>query len=128
MLGIVIVTGAAYSYKQVDFGGKTSIFFRILFGDQDLMKRVPPKAPFQEGKAGFKPPEGFKGGHDGSPGARPGGQHGPPPGGKGIHGKPGTGKIISLRNVIPYFFILAFFIMITRILDVSIRKASRTRA
>ena len=126
VLVIVIVAGAGYSYKKLDFGGKTTILFKIAFGDQSKVMRPPPKLPPQGGKGDLKPPEGFKGSQGPefkpAPGRR--GQ-GPPPGGKGRPGKPGMGKIIYLGNVIPYFFILAFFILITRVLDVFIRKVVR---
>jgi hypothetical protein len=133
VLVAVIVTGAVYSYKSLDFGGKTTILFKIVSGDQDMMMRRPPKLP-PGGTSAFKPPEGFRGGqHDEF--TRPDGVG--PPGeqgvqglsrGKGMHGKPGAGKIISLRNVIPYAFILAFFILVTRVLDVSIRKRLQVRS
>lgn len=124
-----IITGAVYSYKFLDFGGKTTIFFKIVAGDQNMMRMPPKPAP---GNADFRPPEGFRGGErrEFRPGAErfghPGeqGAHGPFRG-KGMHGKPGAGNIISLRNVIPYAFILAFFILVTRALDVSIRKKQR---
>ena len=127
VLVIVIVVGTVYSYKRVDFGGKTAIFFRIVFGDESTMVKMPPKALMQGERGAFKPPGGFKGERKAPlrPGAR--GDHGPPRG-KGMHGKPGMGKVISLRNVIPYTFILAFFILITRVLDVSIRKTFRSRS
>jgi len=135
VLVVVIVVGAVYSYKRLDFGGKTTIFFKIAFGDQNTMMRIPPKKPPPGDMGTFKPPEG---GHEGRAiqkerGGREGrlreggrGGHGPPRG-KGKRGKPGMGKIIYLGNVIPYAFILAFFILITRVLDVSIRKTLRSR-
>jgi len=39
---------------------------------------------------------------------------------------PRTGEIISLQDVIPYSFILAFFVMITRFLDLFCRKVFRS--
>ena len=110
-LVIVIVAGGLISYKQLDFGGKTTIFFKIAFADENTMMRMPPKK-MPPGDGTFKPPRGAKG------------EHGPP-GGKGRHGKPGMGKVIYLGKVIPYTFILAFFILITRVLDSSIRKRIR---
>ena len=95
------------------------------------MMRGPGKFPPAQGDQGeFKAPEGFKGGRRGEfrpePGNGFGSPGGPgmqgPPRGKGMHGKPGMGEIISLRKVIPYFFILAFFTLVTRALDISIRK------
>ena len=128
---IVIVVGAVISYKQLDFGGKTSIFFKIVFGDQSQMMNMPRKIPpFQGGQGAFKPPEGFQGGHRGE--FRPGrggnfennGKSGfqEPPMGKRGHGKPGMGKTISLAKVIPYFFILAFFALATRVIDRLIKR------
>ena len=127
VLVIVIVTGAVYSYGRVDFGGKTAIFFRIVFGDESTMMKMPPKSPVQGEEGAFEPPRGFRGERKAPlrPGAK--GDHGPP-GRKGMHGKPGMGKIVSLRNVIPYAFILALFVLVTRVLDVSIRKMLRSRS
>ena len=127
VLVTVIVAGAVYSYKRVDFGGKTMVFFRIVFGDEATMMKVPPKVPMQGERGAFEPPRGFEGERKAPfrPGAR--GDQGPP-GRKGMQGKPGMGKVISLRNVIPYAFILALFILVTRVLDVSIRKTLRSRS
>ncbi|MFC1494695.1 hypothetical protein ACFL6W_05395 [Thermodesulfobacteriota bacterium] len=116
VLVVVIVIGAMYSYKRLDFGGKTTIFFKIAFGDQETMMRMPPKKSPPPDTGTLKPPEGrqedpvTRGGRDG---------HGPP---RGKRGKPGMGKVIYLGNVIPYTFILAFFILITRVFDMAIRK------
>ena len=126
-LVVVIVTGTVYSYKRVDFGGKTTIFFRIVFGDESTMMKMPPKVPMQGEKGAFKPPAGFKGERKAPFRQEVRGDHGPPRG-KGMNGKPGMGKVISFRNVIPYAFILAFFILITRVLDVSIRKTLRSKS
>jgi hypothetical protein len=128
---IVIVVGAVISYKQLDFGNKTAILFKIAFGDQTQMMQRPKFPPFAggPGQGEFKPPQGFEGRQRGEFGKGRGelGNHGGPgfqgpPGGKGMHVKPGMGKTISLAKVIPYFFILAFFILATRVIDVSIRR------
>ena len=123
VLVVVIVVGAVYSYNWLDFGGKTTIFFEIAFGDQSMM-RMPPKRPPAAGMGEFKPPEG---GHEGRAVSGDRGRPGPPKG-KGMRGKPGMGKIIYLGNVIPYTFILAFFILITRVLDVAVRKTKKSRS
>ena len=69
---IVIVIGAVISYKQLDFGGKTSIFFKIAFGDQSQMMKMPRKVPpLQDRQSGFRAPEGFQGGPGGE--FKPGG-------------------------------------------------------
>lgn len=151
---IVIVVGAVISYKQLDFGNKTAILFKIVFGDQTQMMQRPKFPPFPggPGQGEFKPPQGFEGrqrgefgkgrgefmqgrgefGNHGGPGFQgppmmgkgmPGFQG--PPGGKGMRGKPGMGKTISLAKVIPYFFILAFFILATRVIDVTIRRVKK---
>lgn len=127
VLVIVIVVGTVYSYKRVDFGGKTTIFFKIVFGDESAMMKMPPKKSPPGEMGSFNPPEGFKGGQEGRAIQGGRGGHGPQRG-KEMRGKPGMGKIISLRNVIPYAFILAFFILVTRVLDVSIRKTSRSKS
>ena len=122
-LVVIIVIGAVYSYNKLDFGGKTTIFFKIAFGDPDTM-RMPPKKPPPANMGEFKPPEGGQEGR-----VMKGGRGGhEPPGGKVKRGKPGMGKIIYLGNVIPYTFLLAFFILITRVLDVAIRKTIRSRS
>ena len=88
------------------------------------MMRMPPKKPPLGEMGDFRAP---KRGHEGR--AIEGGRRGHGPSrAKGMHGKPGMGKIISLRNVIPYTFILAFFILVTRVLDVSIRKTLKSRS
>lgn len=127
VLVFVIVIGAVYSYKRVDFGGKTTIFFKIVFGDESTMMKMPPKVPMQGEKGAFKPPPNFKGEQKAPLRAGDRGDRGAPRG-KGMHGEPGMGKVISLRNVIPYAFILAFFILITRVLDVSIRKTLKSKS
>jgi len=124
ILVVVITAGAGYSYKRLDFGRKTAIFFKIAFGDENTLMRMPPKKPPRGETGSFNPP---KEGHESRAIGGRRGSHGPE-GEKGTHGKPGMGKIISLRNVIPYAFILAFFIMVTRLLDISIRKAIRRRS
>ena len=117
LLVVVIVTGAVYSYKRLDFGGKTTIFFKIAFGDRDIMRMLPKKPPPSDSSE-FRSPEGAKedrvmrGGR---------GDQGPPKA-RGRGGKPGMGKIIYLGNVIPYAFILSFCILITRVFDAAIRK------
>jgi len=127
LLVAVIVIGAVYSYKRVDFGGKTTIFFKIVFGDESTMMKIPPKVPMQGENGAFKPPPDFRGGRKAplGPGGR--GDHGPPRG-KGMRGKPGMGEIISLRNVIPYAFILSLFILVTRVFDVAIRKTKKSKS
>jgi hypothetical protein len=139
-LVIAIVVGAVISYKQVDFGNKTAILFKIVFGDQAQMMQRPKFPPFPGGQAQgeFKPPQGLEGRHRGEFGPGRGefgqgrgeGNHGGPgfqglPGGKGMHGKPGMGKTISLVKVIPYFFILTFFILATRVIDLTVRRIKK---
>jgi hypothetical protein len=162
VLVVVIVVGAGYSYKKVDFGRKTTIFFEMNFGDGGAtgrspgapggMKREPRpgrerglRPPNMEGSSA-RPPMG-RGGEEasGRAGLPPGSQPGDegdfrraqgkkmPPGGGGPRGNmsmwrnPRTGEIISVREVIPYSFILAFFVMITRFLDLFCRKVFRSR-
>ena len=145
---IAIVVGAVISYKQLDFGNKTAILFKIVFGDQPQMMQRPKFPPFQggPGQGEFKPPQGFEGRHRGEfgPGRGEFGNHGgpgfqgppmmgkgmpgfqgPPMMGKGMRSKPGMGKTISFAKVIPYFFILAFFILATRVIDVTVRRVKK---
>ena len=119
ILVIVIVVGSVYSYKKLDFGGKTTIFFKIAFGDQKTMMRTPPKKQPAPERGEIKPAEGgqerpaMRGGRGGRGGDEPP---------KEKRGKPGRDKVIYLGNVIPYTFILAFFILVTRVFDLAIRK------
>ena len=161
VLVVVIVVGAAYSYKKVDFGRKTAIFFERNFGDGGAMGRSPGspdgmmrksrpgrerglRPPNMEGSPARPPMEGTGEEASGRPGLPPGSQpggegdfrrargKGKPPGGGGARGNmsmwrdPRTGEIISVREVIPYSFILAFFVMITRFLDLFCRKVFRS--
>ncbi len=73
---------------------------------------------------GFQP--GGEGGQRGS--FQPGGREGGPPGG-GPGGAPGGSWYkISLRNVGPYTCLLAFFVLITCIIDKSIKRFSRKKS
>jgi hypothetical protein len=123
-LVIIIVAGAAYSYKKVDFRQKTAmLYFSLGFGSEDGTGALngPPG-----GKKGFPP-----GGKKGPPPTLSATQGTAPPGGTIPQGErsmlrnPRTGKLISLNDVIAYTFILAFFVMVTRFLDLFIRKVCR---
>ena len=162
VLVAVIIVGAGYSYKKVDFGRKTTIFFEMNFGDGGATGRFPGspggmmRGPRPGRERGLRPPnmEGFSGRHpvgrrweeaSRRPGSPPGFQPDGegdfrraqgvrmPPGGDGPRGNmsmwrnPRTGEIISMKDVIPYSFILAFFVMITRFLDLLCRKVFRSR-
>ena len=162
VLVVVIVVGAGYSYKKVDFGRKTTIFFEMNFGDGGATGRFPGppggmmRGPRPGGEGALSPPniERFpgrppmgRGGEEASrrpgspPGFRPGGDGDfrrakgmrMSPGGGGPRGNmnmwrnPMTGEIISMKDVILYSFILAFFVMITRFLDLLCRKVFRSR-
>jgi len=149
VLVAVIVVGAGYSYRKVDFARKTTIFFEMNFGDGGATGRFPGspggmmRGPRHGRERGLRPPntEGFSGRPGLPPGFRPDGEGDfrrgqdmrMPPGGGGPRGNmsmwknPRTGEIISMKNVILYSFILAFFVMLTRFLDLFCRKVFRSR-
>ena len=141
---IVIVSGAVYSYKKVGFGRKIGMLFQTAFGDANNMGGPggrPPMGGDMEGRQrpGYRPggegdqSQSWEGGSQGPPQMqgsmegrqrpdfRQGGERGgrPP---QGMGRGPGPGGIISLREVIPYTFILAFFIMITRLTETFIKR------
>jgi hypothetical protein len=147
---VVIVAGAVYSYNKVGFGRSTAMMFQVVFGDAGSMGGPgggrPPMGPdMRGGQATGAPPEGVL--SQGQSGER-GFQGGPPlqgnmegrrpnfqPGGEGGQRPQGDmrpggapGGIISLRNVIPYTFIFAFFVMLTYVVERTIRKISRSRS
>ena len=80
------------------------------------------------GQAGSQPPRMGQGTQGGMPGFEQGGRQGGPPGGKGPGG-PGGGKWykISLRSVGPYACLLAFFILITCVIDGGVKRFSRSK-
>lgn len=135
---VLIVGGAVYSYNKVGFGRKTAMLFQTAFGDPSSMGGPgggrpmdgrgpgvrPEGASGQGGAPGggeFKGSPPAQGGGEGQnrgsqpPGGQSGGRPSQGPGGGG----PG-GSIISVRNVIPYTFILAFFVLITCVIEKSI--------
>jgi hypothetical protein len=134
---IVIVGGAVYSYNKLGFGRKTAMLFQVAFGDAANMGgpgggpggQAPGARP-EGGPGQIAPGEGgFQGGQQGQenvqgqrPNFKPGNEAGGrPPQGPGRGSGPGGG-IISVRNVIPYTFILAFFALITCVIEKSIRR------
>jgi len=131
---VVIVGGAVYSYSKVDFGRKTAMLFQMAFGDANSMAGPgggpPGGARGPGGDHGQPPGQGgvtqggqqVQGGVEGqNRGFQPGGeQGGRPPQGMGKGGGPG-GSLISVRNVIPYTFIFAFFVLIVCVIEKSIK-------
>jgi len=135
---VVIVVGAVYSYNKVGFGRNTAMLFQTAFGDATSMGG-PGGGPAGGGQAPGVRPEGGPGqassGEGGSqgrpamegageqqrPNFQPGGAGGARPQGDMKMGG-GPGGIISVRNVIPYAFILAFFVLITCIIEKTIRR------
>lgn len=137
---VVIVVGAVYSYNKVGFGRKSAMLFQMAFGDANGMAG-PGGAPPIGGRGPGMPPVGASGqgvtpegtGFQGGPpaqgsvegqgrGFQPGGESGgrPPQG----NGGGGPGGIISVRNVIPYTFIFAFFVLITCVIEKTIRRVN----
>jgi hypothetical protein len=138
---VVVVGGAVYSYNKVGFGRKTAMLFQVAFGDANSMGgpggappaggRGPGMGPVGSAGKGGAPEEGgfqrtppAQGGVEGqNRGPQPGGESGgrPPQG-----GGPG-GSIISVRNVIPYTFIFAFFVLITSVIEGSLKTFGKSR-
>jgi hypothetical protein len=116
LIVIVIVVGAVISYKQLDFGNKTAICSGFSWRpDPDDAAAKVPALSGRSGQGEFKPPAGFEGRPRGEfgqgeailalQGARfSGAAHD----GKGMRGKPGMGKTISLVKVIPISLYLPF--------------------
>jgi hypothetical protein len=147
---VVIVAGAVYSYNKVGFGRSTAMLFQVVFGDSSSMggpgggrppmganmqgaqpPGMPPEGGLrqgQSGESGFRGGPPIQGNMEGQrPNFQPGGEGGQRPQGDMRPGG-GPGGIISLRNVIPYTFIFAFFVLITGIIDRTIRKISQSRS
>jgi hypothetical protein len=117
---VVIVVGAVYSYSEVGFGRKTAMLFQVSFGDANSMGvhgegRPPTGQNLGSGQApNFRP--------EGGPGQGPFGERGGrPPQGLEKGGGPGGG-IISVNKVIPYAFILAFFTLMTCVIEKTIKR------
>jgi hypothetical protein len=123
-LVIFIIVGAVYSYNKVDFGQKTAMLFKVVFSGDEGMRGAPGGGPPQGG-----PPPAMGGPWQSPsrPGFRPNMAQGPGPGygpPREMRGgqQPPSKKLISLQNIIPYAFILVFFVLITRFVELIIRK------
>jgi len=155
---IIIVSGAVYSYKKVEFGRKLSMVYQLATGKMSGPGGAPPgggrqppgnrseggqvrgaggerdfqgQPPMRGSAEGWAPnmQPGREGGEWG--GERPGGltgqklqrEIGRPGGAGGPAGSPGGSWYkISLRNIVPYTFILAFFTLITYVTEKSIKR------
>ena len=53
-LVIVIVVGAGYSYKKVDFGRKTTMFLKMNFGARTEVFHIPPFLPMGCARRGLQ--------------------------------------------------------------------------
>jgi hypothetical protein len=135
---VVIVGGAVYSYNKVGFGRKTAMLFQVAFGDANSMGG-PGGGPPMGGRGPGVRPEGapgqggasrggeFQGSPPSQGGAEGQNRGSQPPGGQpgerprqGMEGGGPGGSMISVRNVIPYAFIFAFFVLITCVIERSI--------
>jgi len=139
-LVIFIIVGAVYSYNKVDFGQKTAMLFKVVFSGDEGMRGAPGGRPPQGGappsmggtgesqsRPDFRPDiHNSDGSQQPQPGFRPDMPRGRGPGsgppGEMRGGQPPGRKLIALQNVIPYAFILAFFVLITRFVELIIRK------
>lgn len=151
VLFIVLAAGAFYSWQKVDFNRKTAMFFQVVFGGENSMGGPGGRPPMGENRGGDmsrpEPPAGqasgpgFQGGSPSgpsemaeggergassdfgrgeNPGNRPAGNGGP-----GGHGAPGGN--ISLGNVAKFTVIMAFFVMLTRLLDRLVHRMKQFR-
>jgi hypothetical protein len=117
---VIIVGGAVYSYSKVEFGKKTAMLFQIVLGDANSMGGPGGVRPPREQNTGDGHAQGFR--PEGGPGQAPSGERGGrPPQGMGRDGGPG-GRIISVNKVIPYTFIFAFFILLTCVIEKTIKR------
>ena len=147
ILFVLLAVGAFYSYQKVDFSRKTAMFFHVVFGSENAMGRGPGYPPMSENKGGESDRSGrldgqgpgaiFQGGRSGHPPMGEGVERGAPPhfgreGGRGFgphkggRGGRGTGSVISLGNVALYAVIMAFVVMIVRLLDWFVFRSRRT--
>jgi hypothetical protein len=130
---VVIVGGAVYSYQKVNFGRGLGMLYQLASGNASSMGGPgggsPPNGGGQQPGGG---PGGTQGGTQKQPpmgqnvqGGRPdfqqGGRQGGPPGGNG-QGPGGSWYKISVRNIIPYTFILAFFVLITCVIERTVKR------
>lgn len=151
VLFIVLAGGAFYSWQKVDFSRKTAMFFQVVFGGENSMGGSGGRPPMGENRGGDmsrpESPDGqaarpdFQGGVPSeSSEMAEGGERGAPPdfgrgensgnrppgnGGPGGHGAPGGN--ISLENVAKFTIIMAFFVMLTRLLDQAVQRMKRSR-
>lgn len=146
VLFIVLAAGAVYSWRSVDFNRKTAMFFQVVFGDENSMGGPGGRPPMGENRGGDmsrpEPPNSQEQGENsldrsGLPAMAEAGERGAPPDfGQGRQagerpagngGPGGPGGYISLRNVAKYTVIMAFFVMLTRLLDQSVLRMKRSR-
>lgn len=146
-LFIALAAGTVYSWQKVDFTRKTLMFFQQAFGDNNAMGGPGGTPPGGENRGGDmsrpQPPNGQEPGRDsregrsGPPAMAEGGERGAPPDmaqgqqpgqrPPGGGGPGGPGGYIRLGNVAKYTVIMAFFVMLTRMLDQSVLKMKRSR-
>jgi hypothetical protein len=150
VLFVALAVGTVYSWQKVDFSRKAIMFFQVVFGDENAMRGPGGQPPMGDNRGGDmsrpEPPNGQAMGPDsqegrsGPPVMAEDGERGAPPqfgergnpgerpaegGGPGGHG--GPGGYISLRNVAKYTVIMAFFVMLTRLLDQLALRLKRSR-
>jgi hypothetical protein len=144
---VVIVAGAVYSYQKVGFGRKIAMLYQVTSGNMAGPGGGPPGRGQQLGtspEGGFQRQPPMQGGAEGqSPNFQPGGEGGQrgnfPPGGEGGQrpnfqpggrqggppqgmGQGGSWYRMSVRNILPYTFILAFFVLITCVIEKTIKR------
>jgi hypothetical protein len=148
VLFIALAVGCVYSWQKVDFNRKTAMFFQMTFGGENSMGAPGGTPPMGENQGGDMshpgPPNGqeqgrdSQGGPSGPPQMSEGGERGAPPdfanrgnaearpAGPGGPGG-GPGGYVSLDKVAMYTVIMAFFVMLTRMLDQMVLKTKRSR-
>jgi hypothetical protein len=150
ILFIALAWGTVYSWQKVDFSRKTAMFFQVVFGDENAMGGPGGRPPMGENRGGDmsrpepsndqEPGPNSQEGRSGPPAMAEGGERGMPPefgqrgnpgagppgnGGPGSPGGPGGN--ISLGNVAKYTVIMAFVVMLARLLEQMVLKLKRSR-
>jgi hypothetical protein len=131
---IAIVVGAVYSYQKVGFGRKIAMLYQLTSGDmtgpgggrppmgggQPGMGPEGGQGQVSPGQSGAQGPRQMQGNMEGRrPDFQPGGRQGGPPQGMGPGG---SWYRMSVRNILPYTFILAFFVLMTCVIEKTIKR------
>ena len=132
VLFVGLGTGAVYYWQNVNFSQKTERFFTVAFGDQSTMGNAAKGSrPMGENRGGA--PSGQEApammAQSGQKGAPPDAAQGGQPGAtqQQARGQKGPTSLVSLGLVGKYTVIMAFFVMLTYLLDRWILRIKRSR-